>query len=122
MTAADARLVTSSPWDRRYAAVTLGVFSLAFLFAFEALAVATVMPEVVRDLDGLSLYAVAFAAPLATSILALVVAGSTLGMMIANGPAVFAGEAAATRLPLKWIRRAAAAGFAATGLWVLLAG
>lgn len=77
MTAADARLVTSSPWDRRYAAVTLGVFSLAFLFAFEALAVATVMPEVVRDLDGLSLYAVAFAAPLATSILALVVAGPT---------------------------------------------
>jgi putative Ca2+/H+ antiporter (TMEM165/GDT1 family) len=54
--------------------------------------------------------------------LALVVAGSTLGMMIANGPAVFAGEAAAARLPLKWIRRAAAAGFAATGLWVLLAG
>ena len=75
MTATDARVSASSPWDRRHAGVTLGVFSLAFLFAFEALAVATVMPEVVRDLDGLSLYAVAFAAPLATSILALVVAG-----------------------------------------------
>ena len=75
MTATDARPATGSPWDRQHAGVTLGVFSLAFLFAFEALAVATVMPEVVRDLDGLSLYAVAFAAPLATSILALVVAG-----------------------------------------------
>ncbi|GAA1725395.1 MFS transporter [Aeromicrobium alkaliterrae] len=64
-----------SPWSRRYASTTIGVFSLAFLFAFEALAVATVMPDVVRDLDGLGLYAVAFAAPLATSILALVVAG-----------------------------------------------
>ena len=32
------------------------------------------------------------------------------------------GEAAARRLPLKWIRLAAALGFAATGLWVLLTG
>jgi putative Ca2+/H+ antiporter (TMEM165/GDT1 family) len=50
----------------------------------------------------------------------LVVAGSTLGMMLANGPAVLIGEAAATKLPLKWIRRAAAACFAAIGGWVLL--
>jgi Ca2+/H+ antiporter, TMEM165/GDT1 family len=54
--------------------------------------------------------------------LPLVVAGSTLGMMLVNGPAVLLGEAAAKRLPLKWIRLAAAAGFAATGLWVLAAG
>jgi putative Ca2+/H+ antiporter (TMEM165/GDT1 family) len=54
--------------------------------------------------------------------LPLVVAGSTLGMMLVNGPAVLLGEAAARRLPLKWIRAAAAAGFAATGLWVLAAG
>ncbi|MDZ4365220.1 TMEM165/GDT1 family protein [Brevundimonas sp.] len=52
----------------------------------------------------------------------VVVAGSTLGMMLVNGPAVLLGEAAAKRLPLKWIRIAAAVGFAATGLWVLLAG
>lgn len=51
-----------------------------------------------------------------------VVAGSTLGMMLVNGPAVLLGEAAARRLPLKWIRVAAAAGFATTGLWVLLSG
>ena len=54
--------------------------------------------------------------------LPLVLAGSTLGMMLVNGPAVLLGEAAAKRLPLRWIRIAAAAGFAATGLWVLLAG
>ena len=51
-----------------------------------------------------------------------VVAGSTLGMMLVNGPAVLLGETAARRLPLKWIRIAAAAGFAATGLWILFAG
>lgn len=49
-----------------------------------------------------------------------VTAGTTMGMMIANAPAVLVGEAAATRLPLPWIRRAAALGFAATGVWVLL--
>ncbi len=53
--------------------------------------------------------------------LVLVVAGSTLGMMLVNGPAVLAGEATAKRLPLKYIRMAAAAAFATTGLWILLA-
>ena len=52
----------------------------------------------------------------------LVAAGTTLGMMIANVPAVLIGEAAATRLPLKYIRWAAAASFAAIGVWILIAG
>lgn len=52
----------------------------------------------------------------------LVAAGTTLGMMIANAPAVLIGEAAATKLPLTWIRRGAAACFAAVGLWILIAG
>lgn len=51
-----------------------------------------------------------------------VTAGTTLGMMIANVPAVLIGEAAATRLPLKYIRWAAAASFAVIGLWILIAG
>ena len=54
--------------------------------------------------------------------LPLVVAGSTLGMMLVNAPAVLLGEAAARRLPLRWIRVAAAAGFALTGVWVLAQG
>jgi putative Ca2+/H+ antiporter (TMEM165/GDT1 family) len=51
-----------------------------------------------------------------------VAAGTTLGMMIANAPVVFVGEAAAGRLPLKLIRLLAAASFAAIGLWILVAG
>jgi len=49
-----------------------------------------------------------------------VVIGSTLGMMLANTPTVFFGEKAAARLPMTWIRLAAALGFALTGLAVLL--
>ncbi|MFN3229119.1 MAG: TMEM165/GDT1 family protein [Asticcacaulis sp.] len=54
--------------------------------------------------------------------LVMVTLGTTLGMMIANAPAVLIGEAAATRLPLRWIRYGAAALFALTGLWVLVMG
>jgi putative Ca2+/H+ antiporter (TMEM165/GDT1 family) len=52
----------------------------------------------------------------------LVAAGTTVGMMLANGPAVWIGETAATRLPLKYIRWTAAAAFAAIGVWILVAG
>jgi putative Ca2+/H+ antiporter (TMEM165/GDT1 family) len=51
--------------------------------------------------------------------LAAVIAGTTLGMMIANVPAVVIGERLAGRLPLTAIRWLAAAGFVATGLWTL---
>jgi putative Ca2+/H+ antiporter (TMEM165/GDT1 family) len=40
---------------------------------------------------------------------AIVTIGTTLGMMIANIPAVYLGEIAARRLPLNWLRRIAAA-------------
>ena len=49
-----------------------------------------------------------------------VVAGTTLGMMIADVPAVLIGAKLADRLPLKAMRYAAAALFAATGIWTLL--
>jgi putative Ca2+/H+ antiporter (TMEM165/GDT1 family) len=39
----------------------------------------------------------------------LVTIGTTLGMMIANVPAVYLGEMAARKLPLVWMRRIAAA-------------
>lgn len=64
-----------SPWRGAHGRTTVGVFALAFLFAFEALAVATVMPEVAADLDGLALYSVAFSAPMAAGVVALVLAG-----------------------------------------------
>jgi MFS family permease len=51
------------------------MFSLIAFVAFEAMAVATVMPTVARDLDGLDLYALAFAAPLASGVVGMVAAG-----------------------------------------------
>jgi putative Ca2+/H+ antiporter (TMEM165/GDT1 family) len=53
--------------------------------------------------------------------IALVTAGTTLGMMIANIPAVLLGEAATRVLPLKYVRMIAAAIFAVIGIWVLVA-
>lgn len=76
-----------SPWRGRHARTTVGVFSLAFLFAFEALAVATVMPDVAADLDGLRWYAVAFAAPLAAGVVALAASGPQVDRL-GPGPAL----------------------------------
>jgi Ca2+/H+ antiporter, TMEM165/GDT1 family len=46
--------------------------------------------------------------------------GTTLGMMVANVPAVLLGDRLAQRFPLSRMRFVAAALFAAFGLWVLL--
>ena len=51
-----------------------------------------------------------------------VVVGTTLGMLIADIPVVFAGQLAADRIPFKAVRIVAAALFAALGVWVLIAG
>ncbi len=48
------------------------------------------------------------------------VAGTTLGMMIANVPAVMLGDVAATKLPLKLVHAVCAAVFAVIGVIVLL--
>jgi len=49
----------------------------------------------------------------------MVAAGTTLGMMLANVPAVFLGEAATRVVPLRYVRWGAAALFAGLGLWVI---
>lgn len=67
---------TASIWDRDRIWVTLGAVALIFLAAIEALAVTTVMPVVSAALDGQSLYAVAFAGTLATSVIGMVAAGA----------------------------------------------
>lgn len=51
------------------------MFGLIAFAAFEAMAVTTVMPSVARDLDGFDLYAVSFAAPLASGVVGMVGAG-----------------------------------------------
>lgn len=59
-----------------YVWITIGACALVFLGAFESLAVTTVMPAVSADLDGERLYALAFAGPLATGLIGMVVAGN----------------------------------------------
>ncbi len=44
--------------------------------AFQNLAMTTVMPEISRDLDGQTLYALAFAAPLAAGVPGMVLAAT----------------------------------------------
>ena len=75
----------AGPWSARYRTTTIGIFALAFLVAFESLAVTTVMPVVADDLDGLRMYGLAFAMPMAVSVFALTLAGP---WMDNQGPAM----------------------------------
>ena len=50
----------------------------------------------------------------------LVVVGTTLGMLIADVPAVFAGDKLATRIPMKLVHSIAAAVFAILGIATLM--
>ncbi len=59
-----------------YTATTIGIFALIAFNAFETMAVTTIMPTVSRDLEGFALYALAFAAPLASSVVGMVAAGA----------------------------------------------
>lgn len=63
-------------FSREYVWITIGSCALVFLGAFESLAVTTIMPVVSADLNGAHLYALAFAGPLATSVIGMVVAGN----------------------------------------------
>jgi Ca2+/H+ antiporter, TMEM165/GDT1 family len=54
--------------------------------------------------------------------LASVIVGTTLGMLLANVPVVFAGSLASRRVPFKAIRICAAIVFVAIGAWVLVYG
>lgn len=58
-----------------YAGTTVGMFALCVFAAFEATAVTTVMPTVAEELDGVGLYALSFAAPLASGVVGMVAAG-----------------------------------------------
>ena len=54
--------------------------------------------------------------------LVMVVLGTTLGMLLANVPVVFAGDALIQRVPLKVVRIAAALTFVALGPYALVSG
>lgn len=63
-------------FSARFRWLSLGMFALVFLAAFETLAVTTVMPLIADELDGWSLFAVAFAIPLASGVVGMVIAGN----------------------------------------------
>jgi MFS family permease len=66
------------------------MFALCAFVAFEATAVTTVMPTVAERLDGVGLYALSFAAPLASGVVGMVAAG---GWSDRRGPALPLGVA-----------------------------
>lgn len=98
---------------RPHRALTLGAVSLVALYAFEALAVATAMPTVAQALDGLALYAMAFAGTLASSVVGMVAAGRWADR---RGP----------RVPLQhgiaWFALGLVIAGLAPAMWVLLVG
>lgn len=69
-----------------YAATTIGAFALIAFNAFEELAVTTVMPTISRSLHGFDLYALSFAAPLASSVVGMVAAGIWSDRRSPTGP------------------------------------
>ncbi len=71
------------PAPRPSRAALAGVLTLVSLVAFEALAIATAMPVVARDLGGLRQYGLAFSLFLTTSLFGMVLAG---GWADARGP------------------------------------
>ncbi|MFZ7087052.1 MFS transporter [Curtobacterium sp. RRHDQ10] len=55
---------------------TIGMVLIVAVAAFQNLAMASIMPEISRDLDGETLYSLAFAAPLAAGVPGMVLAGN----------------------------------------------
>ncbi|HRD61048.1 MAG TPA: MFS transporter, partial [Nocardioides sp.] len=74
MTLADSPTITPL-LAARYRWATVGMVSLVFLAAFEALAVTTIMPSVSADLDGRAWFSAAFSATLAASVVGMVAGG-----------------------------------------------
>jgi MFS family permease len=76
--------VAGTPWDATYRLMTLGLLITIIGAAFEALAVATILPATADDLGGLSLYGWAFSAYMLTNLVGIAVAGGEADL---NGPA-----------------------------------
>lgn len=94
---------------RRLRPTTWAMCALVFLAAFESLAVTTVMPAVSLELDGAGLYAVAFAAPLASGVVGMVAAGAWADRagparpLVAAASAFVVGLVVAGTAPTMWV-------------------
>jgi MFS family permease len=62
-------------WTRQRLIALVGGMLLITLIGYEQIAVSAAMPTVARDLNGLALYGVAFAIPLAATVLSMTIAG-----------------------------------------------
>lgn len=68
--------IATGVWQRPLRGLTLGIVLVVVAGAFEQLAVATVMPEAVRDLSGMHLYGWAFSGFTLTNLIGISVGGS----------------------------------------------
>jgi putative Ca2+/H+ antiporter (TMEM165/GDT1 family) len=93
--------------EETHAAQKLGVFGATFITFFLA-----------EMGDKTQIATIALAAHYASPW--MVVAGTTIGMLLADVPAVFAGDKLATKIPMKLVHSIAAAIFAALGIATLL--
>ena len=66
----------SEVWDRDHRALTVGLLATVAAAAFEALAVATALPSIVKEIGGLSLYGWPFSAFMLASLVGIVASGS----------------------------------------------
>jgi len=67
---------TGAIWDREHTSLTLGLILTVSMAAFEAMAVATVLPVAVRDIGGLELYGWAFSGFMLANLIGISAAGS----------------------------------------------
>jgi Ca2+/H+ antiporter, TMEM165/GDT1 family len=102
-------LVPDSPPDETAAEPRFGVFLTTVIAFF-----------MVEMGDKTQIATIALAAQYPSII--WVVLGTTIGMMLANVPVVYLGDALIKRVPLKWVRIFAALGFATLGVIALLSG
>jgi putative Ca2+/H+ antiporter (TMEM165/GDT1 family) len=93
--------------EETHAAQKLGVFGATFITFFLA-----------EMGDKTQIATIALAAHYASPL--MVVAGTTIGMLLADVPAVFAGDKLATKIPMKLVHSIAAAIFAILGIATLL--
>ncbi|MEV8478462.1 MFS transporter [Streptomyces sp. NPDC051173] len=105
--AADGAAAMESVFSGAYRALTLGVILSVSMVAFESLGVATVLPDIARDLDGLGAYGWGLSALMLANIIGTVVAGRSAdrtgpAKSMAIGMLIFAVGCAAAGAATSW--------------------
>lgn len=79
-------VLEAAVWRGSYGRLTLGLLLIITTVAYEALAVATILPDTVTELGGLALYGWAFSAFMLANLFGVVVAGWAIDRMGATTP------------------------------------